>query len=1207
MKINNSKFHSACLICALLFIQQGCKISRKTNTASPAPQVTTAPEKFAENVRTTEFRTPEEERAGFKLPPGFEITLVASEPEITKPINMEFDDKGRLWVTQSSEYPLPAPPYKGLDRITILEDNNGDGKTDKYIPFAENLNIPIGILPVTDGAIAYSIPNVYHFTDNDGDGKMDDKKVLFGPFGYRDTHGMVSNMIRGFDGWINACHGFTNTSTIAGTDGDSISMTSGNTFRFRMDGSRVEQTTYGRVNPFGYAFDDMGYLYSIDCHSKPIYQLIRGGDYPHFGKKASALGFAPEMMGYELGSTALSGLVYYTGEQYPMEYRNSFYSGDVVSCRINRNTMTFNGSSPQAKREQDFLISDDPWFRPVDVKTGPDGSLYIADFYNRIIGHYEVGLDHPGRDRRSGRIWKITYTGNKKRKPFIPTDWSKAGIEDLLKALNTPQLNVRMMVANEIVDRCKTTAVAPITAMLKSSITDNKSFIQGLWILYRLQSLPDDILASALKSSDPIIQLHALRVLGEMNKVSEDQRRLAVLALSNSNPHVQRIAAELMGKMPKPGNIEFVVNTNVQAANGDSHLKYTTLISTRNQLRNKEVMQEASSHAWSDAQMKVLAKAVLDVPTKEGAVFALKYIQSNPLQQDQLVTYLQYISRYVPAEQLAITIDLIRKRFPGDLDIQYTFYNTIRQGIAQKGGQVPDELKQWGITLANGFMSGFSGEMDAWNYRPLDQTTESVNSWGVIDKSTLRNFPATENSEMNGMFKAIDPASPALKAKYISSELNGGQQTGILYSAPFTLPASMQLAVFDNDVHHAESKKGWSHNVIKVILAGNGKEAVVYRLNLDHPSQTRDLINIITLDLTAYKGQMGYIEVTDSSKQSSIAISLLEPSIIKIPVKGPSELALQRVHAAAIAEDFKLASIEPALKKLVTANWADGGSRIAAAGAVMTISPNLNQSLLAEIFSRKNESPLFKEKLAAILGQSTKPPVLEALKNGFSGASPKLQLAIASVLANSGVGIDYLIEAVHDKSISPELLASSKIKELMSANLKEGQERQLSQLSAGMPTEKDARRKLIEARLASFDPGSVSEITGRQTFIQNCSMCHQIRGTGGLIGPQLNGVGSWGPKALTEKILDPNRNISESFRVYNITLKNGKSLTGLYRREEGETLVFANNGGQEFSVAKNEIQERKASKYTLMPDYFSTTIAKKDFDALVKYLLTIKE
>lgn len=1206
MKINNSKFYVVCLLYSLLFIQQGCKISKKTNVAAPV-QLTTPPEKFAENVRTTEFRKPEEERLGFKLPPGFEATLFASEPDISKPINMEFDDRGRLWVTQSSEYPLAAPPAQAHDRITILQDIDGDGRADKFIPFAENLDIPIGILPGMNSVVAYSIPNVYRFADNDGDGKMDEKKVLFGPFGYRDTHGMVSNFIRGFDGWVNACHGFTNTSVIAGTDGDSISMTSGNTFRFKLDGSRVEQTTFGRVNPFGYSFDEMGYLYSIDCHTKPLYQLIRGGEYPHFGKKAPAIGFAPEMMSYELGSTALSGMVYYTGEQYPVEYRNSFYTGDVVSCRINRNTMSFNGSTPQAKREPDFLISDDPWFRPVDVKTGPDGSLYIADFYNRIIGHYEVGLDHPGRDRHSGRIWKITYTGNKKKKSPAAPDWSIASIESLVKALNTPQLNTRLMVANEIVDRFKDKAVAPVKQMMSSTTTDIKSFVQGLWILYRLQSLPDDLLATALKHADPLVQVHALRILNEMDKISDDQRSMALAALTNSNPHVQRIAAELLGKLPNTGNIQYVVDANVKATDGDTHLKYTTLISTRNQMRNAAVMHEVAGRSWNDAQMKVLAKAVLDVPTKEGAVFALKYIQKYPVPQQELVVYLQYISRYVPAEQSGLAIDLIRKRFPDDPDVQYTYYNTIKQGIAQRGGQVPSELKQWGIILANDFMAGFTGEKDPWNFRPLDPAIASANPWGAVDKATIRNFPATENSEMNGMFRTLVATSPAATARYISSEVNGAQQTGLLYSTPFELPASLQLAVFDNSVHHSELKKGISQNAVRVRLAGTDKLVAEFRLTLDHVAQAKDLISVSTLNLAANQGQMGYIEVSDSSKQSVIAISVLNNNLVKMPVKGPSELALRRVHAAEIAEEFKIASMEPALKILLASSWADVDARAAAAEALTSISPSSSLALLGKIFSRRDESPVFRERIASILGQSTSPEALSALKKGLSGSPAAVQESIASVLSNSGEGIDLLIQAVRDGSMPPDLLASPKIKERMALNFKGGQEQQINQLTNGNTNAVDARRQLIEARLASFDPGSVTETTGRQMFIQNCSMCHQISGTGGLIGPQLNGVGSWGQKALTEKILDPNRNISESFRVYNIKLKNGKSLTGLFRREEGELMIFANSGGQEFSVAKNNIVDRKASKYTLMPDYFSATIAKKDFDALIKYLLTIKE
>src|SRR5213079_2967038 len=117
--------------------------------------------------------------------------------------------------------------------------------------------------------------------------------------------------------------------------------------------------------------------YSLDCHTKPIYQLINGAQYPAQGKREPSVGWAPAMMDYEFGSTANSGMVYYTGTAYPEEFRHNFYSGNVVTCRINRNTMSLHGSTPEAKREEDFLVSEDPWFRPVDLKTGPDGSVYI--------------------------------------------------------------------------------------------------------------------------------------------------------------------------------------------------------------------------------------------------------------------------------------------------------------------------------------------------------------------------------------------------------------------------------------------------------------------------------------------------------------------------------------------------------------------------------------------------------------------------------------------------------------------------------------------------------------------------------------------------------------------------------------------------------------------------------------------------------------
>lgn len=165
---------------------------------------------------------------------------------------------------------------------------------------------------------------------------------------------------------------------------------------------------------------------------------------------------------------------------------------------------------------------------------------------------------------------------------------------------------------------------------------------------------------------------------------------------------------------------------------------------------------------------------------------------------------------------------------------------------------------------------------------------------------------------------------------------------------------------------------------------------------------------------------------------------------------------------------------------------------------------------------------------------------------------------------------------------------------------------ELQELTAGVQPLGEERQRLIENRLARFNPGEATVAAGKSIFVQNCNMFHQVSDTGSLIGPQLDEVGNWGRQALKEKILDPNRNISEAFRSYNITLKNGKTLSGLFRHEEGQVLVFANAGGEEFMGPKRDIRQCTGSHYTLMPDHFGETIKKEEFDALLVYLLSLR-
>ncbi len=385
------------------------------------------------------------------------MQLFAAEPDLQKPINLAFDARGRLWVSGSVEYPFAAPVDKpGKDTIKILEDTDGDGRADKITTFAEGLNIPIGLYPCRGGAIAYSIPYIYFFEDVDGDDHADQRHILYGPFDFsRDTHGMQNAFRRGYDGWLYACHGWANADTISGSDAHAIRMEGGNTYRMRMDGSRVESFTFGQVNPFGMTFDPRGDLFSADCHTKPIMLLLRGGYYESFGKPHDGLGFVPPVMNHSHGSTAIAGTTVYAAENFPRPYRGNMFAGNAMTSRVNRDTIATVGSTLRAGEEPDFVASDDPWFRPVDLQVGPDGAMYVADFYNRIIGHYEVPLDHPGRDRERGRIWRIVYTGDDPDTPRHPRapNLSAASPEQLIAALGHANLIVRRLASDELSDR----------------------------------------------------------------------------------------------------------------------------------------------------------------------------------------------------------------------------------------------------------------------------------------------------------------------------------------------------------------------------------------------------------------------------------------------------------------------------------------------------------------------------------------------------------------------------------------------------------------------------------------------------------------------------------------------------------------------------------------------------------------------------------
>ncbi|WP_422929764.1 PVC-type heme-binding CxxCH protein [Singulisphaera sp. PoT] len=661
-----------------------------------------------ENVSSFPPRSAFEERKALHVPEGFEVQLVAAEPAIQKPMNIAFDDRGRLWVTGTVEYPYAVAAGKtGRDTVKILEDFQPDGRAGKITTFAEGLNIPIGLLPLPggQGALIYSIPTIDRFLDTDGDGKADKREPLYKAYGYRDTHGMTGSFSWGFDGWLYACHGFANESQVEGADKSPIKMSSGNTYRMKVDGSHAEYFTHGQVNPFGLTFDPLGNLYSSDCHSKPIYLLLRGGYYPSFGKPDDGLGFAPDMIAHDHGSTAIDGATFYAADQYPERYRGSVFIGNVVTNRVNHDLLEWHGSSPKAIEQTDFVWSEDNWFRPVDIELGPDGALYIADFYNKIIGHYEVPLTHPDRDHDHGRIWRIVYKGaDGKGKAVQPrADWAKATVAELIEDLGHPNLVVRTYAANQLVLRQDAAIDSQLTELVTSP-ADVWRRVHGLWVLQRRGKLGSPTLEKVATDTAYEVRVHAMRMVGEREAEPEALNRLARAGLNDTNAFVKRSAADALGRHPEIENVRPLLDARQAAPADDTHLIHVARMALRDQLLQASAWKALDKLSLNERDRRDIADVANGVPTADAAAFLLNHIETAKESSENQARYVHHIARNGSPETTKPLVAFVQAHAGEGLVRQSELLKAIQQGLQERGAPLTPEISALAVDLTRSLL-----------------------------------------------------------------------------------------------------------------------------------------------------------------------------------------------------------------------------------------------------------------------------------------------------------------------------------------------------------------------------------------------------------------------------------------------------------------------------------------------------------------------
>jgi putative membrane-bound dehydrogenase-like protein len=479
-------------------------------------------------------RSPDEAVKAMSVPPGFTVEVVAAEPDIVNPVAMTFDERGRVWITESLEYPRrSAGP--GRDRVKVLEDSDGDGRADRFTVFADGLNIPSGIAVGHGGVWVANSPDILFLQDRDGDGKADSREIVATGFGRHDTHELPNSLTWGPDGWLYGWNGVFNPGKVVSKNGKTYSFTCA-IFRIHPTTRVFEIWCEGTSNPWGIAIDAEGSFFSSACVIDHLWHLVetgyyirQGGPYPPFTWPIESI------VGHEHQKAAYCGIHYFDSASYPPEYRGKLFMGNIHGNAINVDAIEQNGSTYRATSQSDFLQANDAWFMPVVQKTGPDGSLYVLDWYDRYHCYQDANRDPAGIDRLKGRLYRVRYKTTPRRFGF---DLAKFNEDELFKLLGSANVFDRDIAQRLLTERKS----AEINSRLQSLVLNNSvprvARMHALWAVIGSGPIESGFHRDLLRHDDPSFRAWGVRAAGNQRKIESSIKEI-ILKLTTDNPEVR--------------------------------------------------------------------------------------------------------------------------------------------------------------------------------------------------------------------------------------------------------------------------------------------------------------------------------------------------------------------------------------------------------------------------------------------------------------------------------------------------------------------------------------------------------------------------------------------------------------------------------------------------------------------------------------------
>ncbi|MEM7558097.1 MAG: PVC-type heme-binding CxxCH protein, partial [Planctomycetota bacterium] len=627
-------------------IEQEEELIAKLRSLKPIPLPKSQPQLKSKYAEFKEQPHPE-----FTIADGWEVSLWAENPLLNKPIQMNFDAQGRLWIASSEAYPMIEVGQSAPDRILMLEDTTGDGKADKSQVFAEGLLIPTGVIPGDGGVYVAQSTDLLFLKDEDGDGKADSKTRVLNGFGTEDTHHNLHTLRWGPDGRL-----YMNQSVYTRSDMETphgvVRLKAGGGFRVDISTLQTEVFFRGLWNSWGHQFDRYGQSFLTDGAgfagiaysfpgasfnpapgSKHILDLISPGRWPKF-----------------------ASMEIVEGDAYPKDWQGSVVTCDFRANRVTRFSITEQDGGFVTKQEADVLRTSAATFRPIDIKQGPDGALYIADWSNPIINHGEVDFRDPRRDRWHGRIWRLEWKSGAKRKK---SDLTKLGDSKLLAMLlEESDQHLRRQAKRVLIERGEATYPAVDTWV--AGLDSDFARLEALWLLQAQNRVPSELLEQLLVLGDARIRSAAVRCLGQVaDPTSVHKTKLANVsamleqAIGDKHPRVRLEALRALARQQNEAATKLALEVVEQPM--DRFLQHALSL-TIDELAPflPSLLEQGTWQAAKDAKKLEMVLGALS-PAKAAEYIKLR-LANKPLAADGSGPWIELVGRVGGSDELLVLL-----------------------------------------------------------------------------------------------------------------------------------------------------------------------------------------------------------------------------------------------------------------------------------------------------------------------------------------------------------------------------------------------------------------------------------------------------------------------------------------------------------------------------------------------------------------------